>query len=325
MARVLVTGATGCLGGALVPLLLAEGHQVVAQGRDPVAGKAIERLGAEFVNCDLRAPLPDALLNQVTTVHHCAALSTAWGKAADFAAINIVATRNLLQAARSAGAAHFIFASSPSIYADGSDRLDVKEDAALPGRLATHYARSKYAAEQSVLAADDPHGMRCLALRPRAIYGRGDRSLMPRLIAAIRRGRVPIIDGGRALIDITHVQDAARAMLLAAQAPQAGGLAYNITSGEAWRFTQLLDAVCGLAKASPKRIYLPYQVALLLAGGLELGHHMFAPAREPILTRQAVVSLGRSLTLNIDRARAAFGYQPRITLSEGIGDYAGAF
>lgn len=328
MSRVLVTGATGCLGSALVSLLRQSGHVVIAQGRDHPSAEDLVRAGAVFLPLDFRAQEASAHhlirhLDGVTTVYHCAALSSAWGSAQAFEDINVTATANLLKAARMAGVKRFVFASSPSIYADGTDRLDLREDARLPARFATHYARSKYAAEQLVLAADMPQSMRTIALRPRAIYGRGDRALMPRLIEAIGRGTVPLISGGGSLIDITHVSDAARAMVLAGeQIESAGGRAFNITSGRAYAFTELLDAVCRLKNATPRRLPLPYGLAMALAGTLESFHHAFRPKVEPVLTRQAVASLGRSLTLNIKAARHDLGYLPQTSLEEGIKDYA---
>lgn len=323
MGRVLVTGATGCLGGALVPALLARGAHVTAQGRDPLAGAALNEAGAHFLPLDLcdERPMVPHLIG-VDTVYHCAALSSAWGRPEEFQAINVTATRRLLIAAREAGVRRFVFASSPSIYADGSDRLNVAEDAPLPARFATDYARTKHEAEVAVLAADAP-GFRTVALRPRAIYGTGDRSLLPRLEAAIRRGTVPLIGGGQSLIDVTHVSDAATAMMLAADhADRAGGRAFNVTSGQAFAFTELLDAICRLREASPRRRFLPYGVAMAIAGAMEAAHRLFRPQTEPLLTRQAVASLGRSLTLDISAARQFLGYRPQVSLEQGMLDYA---
>lgn len=321
MARVLVTGATGCLGHRLTLELLAAGHQVVAQVRDPGSAQTLVDAGARLLVADLRQPLRPDMLAGVDQLHHCAALSSAWGRAEDFDAINVMATRKLLDAAVAAGVGRFVFASSPSIYADGTDRLDLREDAPLPERLPSAYARSKFKAERLVLAADDARGMRTISLRPRAIYGHGDRSLLPRLLAAMRRGRVPLIEGGRALIDLTHVGDAARAFVLAGSSG-IGGTAYNITSGEVFSFTQILDAVCAHSHRRPRRVNLTYARAMTIARTLEALHKVFAPSREPALTTQAVASLGRSLTLDITSARRDLGYYPRVRLAEGIRDYA---
>lgn len=320
--RVLVTGATGCLGGGLTEALLAQGYEVIAQGRDPLLVAKLQEKGAQIWRHDLRDPLPENALKGVGVVYHCAALSSAWGRAEAFESINVTATDNLLKAARAADVRRFIFASSPSIYANGMDLLNISEDHPIPARHKTHYAASKYRAERLVLQSDDPNGMRTLALRPRAIYGRGDRALMPRLLTAIERGKVPLIDGGKALTDLTHLQDAALAMRLAGEADHLGGRAYNISSGQAWHFYDILDAVCEMKNKQPKRIALSYPVAFALASSLEVAHRLFAPEKEPILTRQAVVSMGRSMVLDISAARQDLGYEPRVTLAEGIADYA---
>ncbi|WP_112310222.1 NAD-dependent epimerase/dehydratase family protein [Pseudogemmobacter bohemicus] len=321
---VLITGATGCLGGGIARQLLAAGMSVTAQGRDAAAGADLAQKGARFLPLDLCDPGSlTPFLAGTETVFHCAALSSAWGRAADFQALNVDATRRLLEAARASGVQRFIFASSPSIYADGTDRFDLAEDALLPARFASHYARTKAESEALALSYDQPGTMRVVALRPRAIYGRGDRALMPRLLTAMRRGTLPLIAGGEALIDITHVSDAARAMVLAADhAETAGGRAFNITSGETWRFSQLAGAAADLFGLSPRRRHLSYGVAMAIATGLETLHHLVRPQVEPVLTRQAVASLGRSLTLDISRARADLRYVPQVTLAEGIRDYA---
>lgn len=321
MARVFVTGATGCLGQRLTLDLLAQGHEVLALVRKQDAAAPLTKAGARLVSGDLRGGLNPGVLVGIDQLYHCAALSSAWGRAEDFHQTNVIATNTLLHSARMAGVGRFIFASSPSIYADGQDRLNLREDASLPRKMPSPYACSKAEAEALVLALDDPHGMRCLSLRPRAIYGRGDRALLPRLLAAIKRGRVPMIEGGRALIDLTHVSDAAQAFILAGASPL-GGRAYNITSGEIFRLEEIIDLVCARANRQPRRIALSYGQALMIAKGLEALHHLFAPNREPVLNRQVVASLGRSLTLDITAARRDLGYVPRLTLAQGIEDYA---
>lgn len=321
MARVLITGATGCLGHRLTQICKAEGDEVLALGRNP-ADLAMMPEGVRYRTLDLTQMLPSDLMEGVEIVYHCAALSSAWGPAEDFEAVNVRATGALLNAARRAKVRRFVFASSPSIYADGTDRLNVAEDAALPQVFASHYARTKHAAERLVMSAEFKEGLETSVMRPRAIYGRGDRSLMPRLLGAIKRGRVPMIEGGSALIDVTHVTDAALAMRLMGHHPDAVGEIFNISSGQCLTFREIVTEVTRMTQTSPREVSLSYKNAQRIAGVLEGLHHIFAPAKEPVLTKQAVASLGKSLTLDISKAKTVLGYRPSVPLAQGMRDYA---
>ncbi|RJE85904.1 NAD-dependent epimerase/dehydratase family protein [Paracoccus onubensis] len=306
--RALVTGASGCLGRALVEQLETHGWKIATTARRPADLPGFH--AADLITADL-APLVDGS----DVVFHCAALSSAWGSRAQFHAANVQATGRLIAAAERAGVKRFVFASSPSIYADGSDRLNLPEDAPLPLRPLSFYAESKLLAEQMVLAHRG--NMRCTAIRPRAIYGRHDRALLPRVIDALRHGRVPMIRGGRALIDLTHRHDAARAMMLAASGPHGG--VWNITSGETFQFRELVTMIAERGGLPLRTLPLPHG----LARGLAALSERVARARngpEPRLTLQAVASLGSSLTLDISAARRDLGYRPRVGFVEGAAE-----
>ncbi|HEY5712764.1 MAG TPA: NAD-dependent epimerase/dehydratase family protein, partial [Allosphingosinicella sp.] len=229
--RALVTGATGGLGRTLVPALVAAGYDVTATGRDPAAGAELEAAGARFVAADLCDPEADLVPEGTDVVFHLAALSSPWGRARDFAAINVDATRRLLDRARAPGCDCFVYASTPSIYAEPRDRLDINEASPPARRFVNDYAATKYQAEQAVLAASSDE-FRTIAIRPRAIVGPHDKVLLPRLIRASRRGRMPLPNGGRALIELTDVRDAAAAFLAAdAARERSAGQAFNISGG----------------------------------------------------------------------------------------------
>ncbi|RNF34594.1 NAD-dependent epimerase/dehydratase family protein [Paracoccus methylarcula] len=306
--RALVTGASGCLGRALVEELCRQGHDVVTTARARVDLPAF--IAADLVTDDLRP-----LVAGIDRVFHCAALSSAWASRPEFQAVNIRATKRLVEASEAAGVGRFVFASSPSIYADGTDRLNLAENAALPTRCMSLYAQSKREAERIVLNHEG--AMQCTAIRPRAIYGRHDRALLPRLIDAMRRGKVPMIAGGRALIDVTHRRDAARAMILAADGP--GGHVWNITSGEAFTFRELVGIAGRRSGIAFRTIPIPYHVAKALAVLSETLARV-GGGKEPRLTRQAVASLGRSLTLDISAARRDLGYRPSVSFEQGVAE-----
>ncbi|MDR2213124.1 MAG: NAD(P)-dependent oxidoreductase, partial [Pseudomonadales bacterium] len=209
---VLVTGATGGLGRVLVAELLATGREVVATGRNPDIGTALQAGGARFIRADLTGDDLNKLCENAGTVFHLAALSAPWGPHAAFIAANVMATQRLLETARRQGCSRFIFASTPSIYTAARHQLQLDENSPLPRRYANSYAATKHAAERAVLAAAH-EGFSTLALRPRAVIRPYDTVLLPRLLRAAKRGVMPLPGWGKALIEPTDARDAARAAL----------------------------------------------------------------------------------------------------------------
>lgn len=185
MKTALVTGATGCLGQALCAELAAHGWSLrtVARRAEPPETPPLAHYLLDL-SCDL---LPPAALVGVDAVFHCAALSSAWGRRSAFRAANVTATLRLIEAARDAGVPRFIHVSTPSIYITGQPRLNLAEDAPLPHTFLTDYAATKFESERIVRAANSA-GFTTVTLRPRAIYGRHDRALLPRLLQAAARG-----------------------------------------------------------------------------------------------------------------------------------------
>ncbi|MEO8083613.1 MAG: NAD-dependent epimerase/dehydratase family protein, partial [Ardenticatenales bacterium] len=236
MKRAVVTGATGFLGGHLARRLADDAAwTVVGLGRDAVAGAALEQAGVPFVRSDLAAGDAAARLAEICrgadVVYHCAALSTPFGPAAAFRAANVDGTAAVIAACEAAGVGRLVHVSSPSVAFRWRDRLHVREDDALP-RPATRYAASKRAAEALVRTAVGG-GLDAVVLRPRALIGPGDTAVLPRIVAALERGRLPVIGDGHALADVTVVDNAVDAMLAAATATReiVRGRTYNISNG----------------------------------------------------------------------------------------------
>ena len=135
--RVLVTGATGFLGGALSRRLMSQGHHVVALGRSPEKLTKLAAEGAEAVATDLSssAPPPDIACDAAI---HSAALSLPWGRDLDFLRTNVFGTKNALQLARRGGAKRFVHISTPSLYFRFHDQIGVCEDIPLPPPVMTN-------------------------------------------------------------------------------------------------------------------------------------------------------------------------------------------
>lgn len=304
----LVTGATGGLGRELVAQLLAHGYRVRATGRDAAIGEA---LSTAFVAADLVRDPVEPLVEGVDVVFHLAALSSPWGRAADFRAINVGATGRLLRGAASAGCGAFIHASTPSIYAEHRDRIGLTEDSPVAKRFANQYAATKYAAERAVLAADR-HCFRTVALRPRAIVGPHDTVLLPRLLRSAARGRLALPGGGRALIELTDVRDAAAAFVAADRhRERAGGQAINLSGGDPRRLRELLEMIFARTGQQVRFRSVPVELAGMVAAVAEWTAALRPGRPEPRVTRYTIATLGYSQTMCLDKARALLDWSPR--------------
>ncbi|QZH75241.1 MAG: NAD-dependent epimerase/dehydratase family protein [Erythrobacter sp.] len=306
--RVLITGATGGLGGALVREALSRGWQVRGTGR-----AAFDWSGVEYVRADLATSDCDlaALVGGCDTVIHNAALSASWGTRAEFQRINVTATHRLLEAAQQAGVKRFTFVSSPSIFASFRDRIQIGPDDAPANPQLNHYARTKLEAERRVRAANSASMATC-AIRPRALVGEGDRVIVPRLIELARRPRVPLPRGGVALLEPTDLRDAAWAVCEAAGRCEAiGGRALNISGGQPIAARDLAQAVADALGTAPHFANLPAAPARIIATVLEGIARMTRAKNEPVLTRYTLAAMSNSQTFDLEPAQQLLGYEPR--------------
>lgn len=316
----LVTGATGFLGGRLARRLHDAGWRVTAVGRNVSAGQALQTSGIHFVRADLANP--EAALKvcaQKYCIFHCAARSSPWGRYRDFHNDNVIATQNLLTACAQNKIARFIHVSTPSVYFDFQNRFNIDESGPIAPRPANDYVRTKLIAEASVDAAA-ARGLPVMTLRPRAIFGPGDTTLFPRLIRAHGSRGFPLIGDDDPLMDITYVDNVVDALMLAAEASDnAVGKKFNITNGDPWPRSRLLETLFAEIGKPLRTCRVSYLAAKNVAGALEIFSRVFTLSRwEPPLTRYTVGVLAKSQTLDISAARDLLGYSPRVNTAEGL-------
>ncbi len=315
MQTIWVTGATGFLGGRVVEDLLESGHTVIASGRQTHVLERLQKKGARTLAFDLADPTPPDL-PAVDAVVHCAALSSPWGRYADFHRANVLGTRSALKLARQAGAQRFVHISTPSVYFRFRDQLDVHETQPLPSPV-NAYAATKARAEQEVLAQEalDP-----VILRPRGLYGRGDTALLPRLMAAARERPLPLMNKGETVTDLTQVDavvSAVRAALNLAPAPKQR--LFNISGGEALKLKSVTEEAGRRAGVPVRWRPVPSWAALTYARGLETIARISSGYPEPRITAYGVGLFAYSQTLDISAAREVLGWTPRINIQEGLG------
>ncbi|KZM72333.1 NAD-dependent epimerase/dehydratase family protein [Nocardia terpenica] len=325
--KILVTGASGFLGGTLVRRLVREERHEVAilvrrssnlRGLDEVIGKVEVYLG------DLaEADSLERAVRGVDVVFHSAARVDERGTRRQFWAENVTATERLLTAARRAGAHRFVYISSPSALMDrdGGDQIDIDETVPYPRRYLNHYCETKAAAERFVLAANAPDFTTC-ALRPRAIWGAGDRSgPIVRLLARAAAGTLPDLSFGRDVYaSLCHVDNIVEACVRAATAENIGGKAYFVADAEKTNvWAVLTDVAAGLGYPPPVR-KLPPRLVRVIVEIIEMLRRIpyLATHWTPPLSRYNVAVMTRSGTYDTSAAARDLGYRPVVGRDEGM-------
>lgn len=313
MSGILITGATGFLGGAIARRLLREGERVIALGRDRAKLAALARLGAEPCEFDLASddPLPTLAADGLI---HCAALSSPWGRRAAFERANITGTRRAILLARQAGARRLVHISSPSVYFRFADQESVTEDTPLPPPV-NAYAATKAASETLVLAVPE---LSPVILRPRGLYGPGDTALLPRLLRAAASRPLPLMRGGVAATDLTYIDDVADAAITALRAPSAPSRIYNVSGGEALSIRDVAERAGTMAGISIRWRNIPWPLALAAARTGEILCSTLPNRPEPPVTAYSAGLFAFRQTLSLDRIKRELGWHPRVSFDEGV-------
>jgi nucleoside-diphosphate-sugar epimerase len=319
-ARVLVTGASGFLGGYVVPELQRHGYEVFAAGRNEQALARVvddrHRILGDLASLRARDLPVDAVI-------HCAALSTPWGPWKHFREVNVDGTGHVVEFAHRNQVRRVVHVSSPSVYAAPRDRIGIREPDVDRSNRLNGYIRSKIAAEDLLLEALDGGTIGELVIvRPRGLIGVGDPSLVPRLLDVHARIGAPIFDGGDNLIDVTAVENVASALRSAVTRGDPAGGVYNITNDDPRRFRELLTILLERMGETPRFRPMNRRAAWTLASALE-GVCAVLPGRpEPPLTRYTLSTIAYSQTLDITRAKAELGYHPEVSLDDALASVA---
>jgi nucleoside-diphosphate-sugar epimerase len=318
--KALVTGGGGFLGQAIVKSLCRRGSEVRSFSRQE--HNALRHLGVEQRQGDLADPAAvTAAVAGCDIVFHVASKAGIWGPYNDYYRTNVLGTQNVVAACRRHRVARLIYTSSPSVIFNGQDMAGVDESVPYPSRFKAPYPETKAKAEQCIRQANDST-LATVALRPHLIWGPGDHHVLPRLAARAKAGRLRRIGPGRKMIDTTFVDNAAEAHLLAAERLVPGGSiagkAYFISQGEPRETWRMINDLLTASGVPPVHRSVPTPLAFLLAGFLELAHHLTRNDNEPRLTRFLVREMCASHWFDISAARRDLGYVPRISIAEGL-------
>src|SRR6266446_2407243 len=312
MVKVCVTGVAGFIGGHVAEELLRQGHEVVgiddfSSGKRETAALLSRHAGFRLIEASIADP--QAVARAVPGskwVFHLAAIPSvpvSMKEPERTTAVNVGGTLNVLQAAVRARVDRVVLACSCAAYGDGPEQP--KHEALLP-RPVSPYAAQKIACELYAQTYTRALGLPCVGLRFFNVYGpRQDpkseyAAAIPRFVTRLLSGERPVVFGdGLQTRDFVHVSDVVRANLLAATAKDAPGEIVNVASG---RSASLLELIALLKRAVGPE-----------AAHLEPDHH---PARAGDL---------RASSADLTKACKVLGYEPRVSLAEGLADLVESF
>ncbi|HYZ88219.1 MAG TPA: NAD-dependent epimerase/dehydratase family protein [Myxococcales bacterium] len=307
MAKVCVTGAAGFIGGHLAEELLRQGYEVTGLD-DFSSGKrdtaALLSTYPRFQLVEGSIADPDAVARAVAGakwVFHLAAIPSvpiSINEPERTNAVNVGGTVNVMQAAVRAKSERVVFAASCAAYGDAPEQPKHER---LPPHPVSPYAAQKVACELYAYMHTRAYGLPCVALRFFNVYGpRQDprseyAAAIPRFVTRLLSGQRPIVFGdGLQTRDFVHVSDVVRANLLAATAPAAAGEVVNVASGKS---ASLLELIALIKKA-------------------------IGPAAAQIEPLHEAKRAGdvRASSADLTKARTVLGYEPRISLADGLLD-----
>jgi nucleoside-diphosphate-sugar epimerase len=314
--RVLVTGGTSLLARCTAEVLLARGDEVVLLQRHP------SPIDTRQVLADIRDS--DAVLAATEgcdAVIHAAAKVGVVGDEADYRAINVDGTANVVAAARQHGIGRMVHVSTPSVAHAGHSLVGAVAEPPVTGRRSAWYPETKAVAERLALgAASDAFPV--VAIRPHLVWGPGDTQLVGRIVERARAGRLAIVGGGTALIDTTYLDNAASALVAALDAAVPGarcvGRAYVIANGEPRPIRELIDGILHAAGVDVTPREVPLRVATGVGAVVERVWARAKPTEEPPLTRFLAEQLGTAHWFDPRPARDDLGWHPTVSIDEGL-------
>jgi nucleoside-diphosphate-sugar epimerase len=318
MTKAFVTGGTGFLGGRLIRMLVQRGWQVRALHRSPADSARLKALGAEPVQGALESVAKlEHGIGDAEVVFHAAALFKLWGTVEAFEHANVEGTRNVLAAAKARGVKRFVqIGAGAVVMGDGKPMRGVTEDAPQTFPKWAPYTASKGRAQQLVLAADNPAGMRTAIILPPMIWGDG-MPMIHETIKNVQAGRFRWPSGGKSLMSTAHVDNICHAAVLSAERAT-GGRAYFVTDGQDRPMREMMGTLLATQGVDPGDRSAPLGVAWLMATIMETAWRTFRMKGEPPLTRQMLRLVGYDFTMSDRRAREELGYAPIVTWEQGV-------
>jgi nucleoside-diphosphate-sugar epimerase len=305
--RILVTGGSSLLGGAVADQLVARGDQVTCFQRHPSGTTAVDTLG----DITDAASVLDAARGHDAVIH-LAALVVPRAPWSQMQAVNIDGTTAARRAAEECG--RFVHISSPSVaFRNTASVGEGADEAVYDGH--DGYTRSKALAENLVLAGTQ---VPTVVIRPHLVWGPGDTQLIGRIVERARTNRLALPDHGNALVDTTYVDDAAAAIVAALDACEPGSEAIDhawvVTGADPRPLRDLIDSILEAAGVTERPRSIPAPIAAAAGRVIE----RLWPGQEPPLTHFAARQLSVAHWFDQRETQRVLDWRPTVGLDEGF-------
>lgn len=313
---VLITGASGFIGGEMARRFAESGRQVVAFD---LPGRPVAHLSRPGIRCcegDVTSSDDGArAAAQVEggAVIHCAALMGGSLPRDEAMRINASGTETLAKACAAAGVRRFIYISSVTVHGM-PPRRGIGEDAPSVS-IGLPYADSKIAAEAALRRLHESGSIDLTVLRPGDVYGPRAGEWVVKLVAALRERKMIYIGGGRGFVNTTWVDNLADAAAACLEG-RGGGEAYLITDGEPVTWRRYLTALAAAAGTRAPRISIPAAAAWPMVLGMEALFPLLG--RKPPLGRLGLRLLTSRSSYSIEKAKRELGWRPAVDFTEGM-------
>jgi nucleoside-diphosphate-sugar epimerase len=316
-ADVLVTGAAGFLGRALVQALRKRGQSVRVLVRKPVAAYADDP-GIQVVIGDLGDPRSvDHAVAGAGIVYHVGAAMR--GSARDFEAGTVWGTRNVVDACKKHASERLIYVSSMSVFdhagRDPGVAVTETSDYEPHPQWRGAYTQTKLTAEQTVLDAVRYDDLPAVVIRPGQIFGPGAEKVTPNAVIGLA-GRWVAVGEGSMTLPLAYVDDVVDALLLAAEAPDVPGKVFNIVDPALITQQDYLDRARRKLGNELRVVRVPTWLFMTLAFGVELLGKLLR--RDVPLTRYRVRSLRPLANFDLRAANDVLGWKPRVGARRGL-------
>ena len=314
--KVLITGATGLLGGHLIQELQQRNEDIRALVLPIENAEKLEKQNVEVVRGDITdASTLGPAVQDVELIFHLAGMMGVWRPISDYRLVNVIGSENLYKAAQKAGVRRYVHTSSHTVYGLGYGRFLTEKDALRPDP--DPYSLTKAEGDRMMRRLMLNSEVETVILRPGTFFGPGDRLHFGRMAQKMKDGKGVIIGRGDNALPFCYVTDVAQGFMLAAYHENAPGNVYNISNDRPLTQLEMFNAIADAVDGVRPTRHLPY---LPIYYGSIVAERVVARVTrtKPVVTQLGAMMFGSDNRHSVEKARRELGYEPKVELRTGI-------